>query len=86
MVFTLTIALTATALYAMYSRAVETLMNGLPGKDLLHYVPQLASGEYRRFPARKLLGRTGYIDITDTEGTCCTPAARQINKNTVPQP
>ena len=44
MVFTLTIALTATALYAMYSRAVETLMNGLPGKDLLHYVPQLASG------------------------------------------
>ncbi|WP_418455587.1 HAMP domain-containing sensor histidine kinase [Allofournierella sp.] len=68
MVFTLTIALTATALYAMYSRAVETLMNGLPGKDLLHYVPQLASGEYRRFPARKLLGRTGYIDITDTEG------------------
>lgn len=31
-------------------------------------MPQLASGEYRRFPARKLLGRTGYIDITDTEG------------------
>lgn len=69
MMFTLTIALTATTLYALYSNTVDTLMNGLSGQDLLHYLPQLTAGEYRRLPVQKLLGRAGYIDVTAADGS-----------------
>ena len=68
MVFTLAIALTATVLYALYIRAVDSLMNGLFGQDLQRYLPQLSAEAYGRFPTHRLLGRTGYIDIADADG------------------
>lgn len=40
----------------------------LSDRDLSQYLPILQSGEYSRFPTRKLLGQQGYIAVANQQG------------------